>query len=164
MSPNKMTFGISVAPSTSNSLTFGVSPTWENTIATINEAMNKPDWFYAIVFSAVQLERFGYIILKEAVESEMKKTLDLSKLTKKQIKSIWEMLGKIHLPQVGVLLLAFGKIAYDEYTAILKINGFRNQFIHQRELKKYVTGEKAKKIYKPWIDRAIMILGKLGAH
>ncbi len=121
---------------------------WENNpIPIIQRALDKPDWFQAVVFSAIQLERHGYLAIKEYFES-----LNVD------AKLIDKILERIHLFQIAEYLLAIGKINSEEYRAIIDINKERNKFMHRRETKRFARGKYADNKYKPLVNEAIRIL------
>jgi len=113
----------------------------------LKAATEKSDWFTAIVLSATQLERHGYLAIKDYLES-----------LKVNLKVIDKILERIHLYGISEYLLAIGKINDKEYKTIKKLNEERNKFLHRREKKRYARGTEADKKYEPLVNEAIRIL------
>ena len=129
-------------------MSFDAVLVWEsNPIPIIQRALDKPDWFQAVVFSAIQLERHGYLTIKEYLES-----LDVN------AKLIEKLLERKHLYQIAEYLLTIGKIRNKELRTIKAINQERNNFMHRREVKQFAHGEQAKIKYLPLVNQAIRIL------
>jgi len=122
---------------------------WYDTaqIFKIKKAKEEKEWFTAVVLSATQLERHGYLKVKEYLESLSVKP-DL----------IDKILEKIHLFEIAKYLLAVEKINDKEYNTLIAINQERNNFIHRREKEKFKRGSEAQEKYVPLIDEAIRIL------
>lgn len=118
-------------------------------IPIIERVIDDRDWFKAVVFSAIQLERYGYLAIKEYFES-----------LKVDAKLIDKILKRIHLFQIAKYLLAIGKIDSEEYRAIIEINEERNKFMHRRETKDFAYGRHADRKYNPLVNEAIRILMK----
>ncbi|MCK4483117.1 hypothetical protein KAU55_07790 [Candidatus Bathyarchaeota archaeon] len=116
-------------------------------IPIIEDARDKSDWFKAVVFSAIQLERHGYFAIKEYFES-----LNVD------AKLIDIILKRIHLFQIAEYLSTIGKIDSEEYRAIIDINEERNKFMHRRQTKNFARGTHADRKYKPLVNEAIRIL------
>ena len=134
---------------------------WESDpIDTIEQARDKPDWFQAIVMSAVQLERFGYFAIVNRIESFLK----LENKNDNDLSLIYESLDHLYLPQIGKLLFRFEMIGNREKGKIMKLNETRNFFVHQRYKKKFLSGKEAEVKYKHLVNDAIAILKKLGAE
>ena len=120
-------------------------------IPKIEEARDKQEWFNAIVLSAIQLERHGYLQIKKHLRS----------LKLKYRKGDLERLS---FPEIALFLLALKKIEANDYEKMLAINRVRNIFIHRREIYKFSVGTKAKAEYEPLVNEAIRILKeRLGA-
>jgi len=120
-------------------------------IPKIEEARDKQEWFNAIVLSAIQLERHGYIKLKKHLQS--------AKMSYRK-----RDLENLSLPEIALFLLALAKIDANDYNRMIEINRVRNKFIHRRETYKFSVGTKAKDEYEPLVNEAIRILKeKLGA-
>jgi hypothetical protein len=133
------------------SFSFDAQLIWESDpIPEIQKYRDKSDWFQAIVYSAIQLERFGYFAIRENIEHELK--------DKNSLREIDKVLNRMYLRQISDFLLGIGRINKEEHKTIITINEARNTFMHQRELKKYVTGKKAEDRYKPLVNEAIRIL------
>jgi hypothetical protein len=125
---------------------------WEsNPIPIIKRALEKSDWFQAVVFSAIRLERFGYFTIKEHLES-LKISPD------KEI--IKNFLVHLYLPQIALFLLGIQKIDTKEYKTMIKINDERNKFIHHREVKQFAHGQQAQTKYKPLVNEVMRILSE----
>ena len=122
---------------------------WYDTaqISKLKKAREELDWFTAIVLSATQLERHGYLAIKEYLES-LKVNSDL----------IDKLLNMKHLRQIAEYLLAIKKIEKEEYDTLIAINKERNNFIHRGEREKFKRGIEAQKVYGPLVDAAIRIL------
>lgn len=116
-------------------------------LSKIDKAREESDWFTAIVLSATQLERHGYLALKEYLES-----------LKLNPKLIEKLLNRKHLSQIAEYLKAIEKIDNVEYETIKTINEERNKFLHRRETKAYARGKEAKEKYEPLVNEAIRIL------
>ena len=116
-------------------------------ITRIEEARDKQEWFSAIVLSAIQLERHGYIKLKRHLQS--------AKINYRK-----GDLENLNLPEIALFLLALKKIEADDYNKMLDINRVRNKFIHRRETYKFSVGTKAKDEYEPLVNEAIRILSE----
>jgi hypothetical protein len=116
-------------------------------IPIIQDARDKSDWFKAVVFSAIQLERHGYFAIKEYFED-----LDVN------AELIDKILKRIYLPQIAEYLLAIGKINSEECETIKRINEERNKFMHRRETKRFASAISADVKYKPLVNEAIRIL------
>ena len=116
-------------------------------IPIMEKARDDLDWFKAILFSAIQLERHGYFAIKEYFES-----LNVD------AKLIDKILKRIHLFQIAEYLLAIGKINGEECETIKQINEERNKFMHRREIKGFARGTEADNKYKPLVNEAIRIL------
>ena len=122
---------------------------WYDTaqISKLEKARNESDWFTAIVLSATQLERHGYLEIKEYLES-----LNVNS------RLIDRLLEKTYLSQIAGYLLAIKKIDEKEYRTVMKINDARNKFLHRRKEEKFERGAKAKGEYEPLVNEAIRIL------
>jgi hypothetical protein len=120
---------------------------WYDTaqLAVLEKAKDDLDWFTAVVLSSIQLERHGYLMIKEHLESL---EVDFRK----------DILEKLSLSQIALFLLAIRKIDSNEYGTIMEINSERNKFMHRREAKRYARGAEARKKYDPLIEEAIRIL------
>jgi len=116
-------------------------------IPIMEKARDDSDWFKAIVFSAIQLERHGYFAIKEYFED-----LDVN------AELIDKILKRIHLHQIAEYLLAIGKINSEECETIKRINEERNKFMHRRETKRFASAIDADVKYKPLVNEAIRIL------
>ena len=114
-------------------------------IPKIKEARDKQEWFNAIVLSAIQLERHGYIKLKRHLQS--------AKMSYRK-----DTLERLSLPQIALFLLALKKIEANDYDKVLHINKVRIQFIHRKETYKFLVGTKAKEEYESLVNEAIRIL------
>ena len=126
---------------------------WYDTaqIPVIEAAMERKDWFTAIVLTATQLERHGYLEVIEYLES-LNANSDM----------VEEIFEKTSLTQIAKWLLAIKKIEKKEYKTIMKINDERNKFVHRREKvgeeEKFKRGAEGKKKYEPLVKEAIRIL------
>ena len=113
----------------------------------IDDARDEGDWFTAIVLSATQIERHGYLEVVEYLES--------FKIDSRFIKKTFE---RVYLRQIAEYLLILEKIEKEEYNAILKINTERNKFIHRRKEEEFKRGKEAEKLYSRLVDEALQIL------
>ena len=122
---------------------------WYDTaqLSKIQNAKEREDWFTAIVLSATQIERHGYLEVVEYLES--------FEVDSKLIEKTFE---RVYLRQIAEYLLILDKIDKNEYNAILKINTERNNFIHRRKEEEFKRGKEGKKLYSKLIDEAIRIL------
>jgi len=116
-------------------------------IPIIEKARDESDWFMAIVFSAIQLERYGYFILKKHLESM-------------EVQYEQKVLEFLPLSSIALFLVALGKITSPEYQTIIAVNHARNDFMHRRDVKQFAHGEQAKNQYTPLVNRTIKILTK----
>jgi len=112
---------------------------YTSAISRIEKARDKQEWFNAIVLSAVQLERHGYLKIMKHLES-----------TKVNYRK--GDLEKLSLPEIALFLLALKNIEADDYNKMLDINRVRNKFIHRRETYKFSVGTKAKDEYEPLVN------------
>ena len=123
---------------------------WEsNPIPIIERARDNLDWFQAVVFSAIQLERFGYFAIKDHLKS-LKIDSD-----KNIVKSF---LDHLYLPQIALFLLGINKLTFEEYKTMIQINTERNNFMHRREVKHFAHGQQAKEKYTPLVNEAMKVL------
>lgn len=122
---------------------------WYDTaqISTLTTAIETSDWFTAIVLSATQLERHGYLAIKDYLKS-----------LKANAKMTEKILKRIHLYEISEFLLAIEKIDDEEHKTIKELNEERNKFLHRRETKRYARGTEAQKKYRPLVEEAIRIL------
>jgi len=122
---------------------------WYDTsqISILETAIEESDWFTAVVLSATQLERHGYLATKDYLKS--------LKVNRKVTDKI---LKRIHLYEISEYLLAIGKIDNKEHRTIVQLNEERNKFLHRRETKRYARGIEATKKYEPLVKEAIRIL------
>lgn len=122
---------------------------WYDTaqLSTLEGARKESDWFTAIILSATQLERHGYLAIKEHLRSREVNS-----------KVIDKILERIHLYDISEYLLAIGKIDNEEFGTLRELNEERNKFLHRRETKRYARGKEADKKYDPLVKEAIRIL------
>jgi len=116
-------------------------------IPIMERARDDRNWFKAIVFSAIQLKRYGYLAIKEYFEH-----------LKVNAEVVDKLLKRIHLIQIAEYLLAIGKINSEEFETIKQINEERNSFMHRRDTKRFQRGKDADRKYKPLVNKAIRIL------
>lgn len=116
-------------------------------LSKIEQAKRSSEWFTAIVLSAVQLERHGYIEIKDYLQS-----------FNVESQLIDEILEGMHLWKIAKCLKSIGKIDEKEYATIKTINKERNAFVHRKAKEKFKRGEEAKDKYVPLIDEAMQIL------
>ena len=121
---------------------------WESDpIPKIQRALDSSDWFQAVVFSAIQLERFGYYAILDCFES----------LKPKEGEILAEILEPLSLSEIADSLEKIGKINHEEYCTVMMINDERNKFVHQRQIPKFARA-KARTKYLPLVKDAIAIL------
>lgn len=111
----------------------------------IEDAMNRKDWFYAIVYSASIMERQCHIKIVDHLDDHK---LNYNKKT----------VGDLYLSQQALLLLTCGVIDQHDYDIITKVNQARNNFIHRKEGPKYFIGTRANNEYSPLVNEALQIL------
>lgn len=115
----------------------------------LNEAKNTKNWFKAMVYSAIYLEKYGYLSVKNNLES-----LNVNpKLCEK-------ILYRISLRRINDYLLSGDIITKQEFDTIETINNERNKFVHRKEGVKYLIGTKATQTYEPLVKEAIRILNE----
>jgi len=120
----------------------------------LEEAKKTKDWFNAIIHSAIQLEKFGYITIREYLES---------KLVEPKISD--KLLEGIHLREIADYLTLLDVIDKQECKIIQKIGEERNKFVHRKTGSDFFIGTRANVEYEPLVKAAIRILGeKLGAE
>jgi len=113
----------------------------------MEKAVREQDWLTAVLIAAIQLERHGYLVMKDYLKSR-----------NVHPKLIDEILQKTSLSQIAEYLSIIGKITYEEYDIIMKINEERNKFVHRREHVRYAYGKAAAEKIPPLIEEAIRIL------
>jgi len=113
----------------------------------LEEAKKTKDWFEAIVYSAIQLERYGYLEMKDYLES-----LDVSP------KLVSKILETKRLSEIAKYLLTIERINNEEYTFMIRINEERNKFIHRKKGYDFLIGTRANQEYEPLVKEAIRIL------
>lgn len=111
------------------------------------EAKQSHEWFKAIVLTTTQLERHGYIALRDYLNSQ-----------KVNPKLIDRMLDNMRLRDIAECLEIIGKIERREYKKILELNEVRNKFIHRKKGYNYLIGTRANAEYEPLVNEAIRIL------
>lgn len=116
-------------------------------IAILKRAIEDEDWFTAVVLSATQLERHGYLEIKAYFESlEVNSGL------------LDRVLDRMYLHQIAGCLFAIGTIDKKKYETVIEINKTRNKFLHRREKEEFERGAEAKRRYEPLVKEAIRIL------
>ena len=113
----------------------------------LEEAKKTKEWFNAIIHSAIQLEKFGYIALREYLEL---KQVD-PKISDK-------LLEGINLREIADYLLLLNVIDKQELKIIQKIGEERNKFVHRKTGADYFVGTRANVEYEPLVKAAIRIL------
>ena len=126
-----------------------ITMTWYDTaqLSRIQDAKERKDWFTAIVLSATQIERHGYLVILEYLES--------FKINPRLIDTTFE---RIYLRQIAKYLQILEKIDKHEYKAIVRINTERNKFIHRKKEEEFKRGIEAEELYSKLVDEAIRIL------
>ena len=113
----------------------------------LEEAKKTKDWFNAIIHSAIQLEKFGYIAIGEYLESKLVEPKILDKL-----------LEGIRLIEIADYLVLMDVIDKQECKIIRKISEERNKFVHRKKGSNYFIGTRANVEYEPLVEAAIRIL------
>lgn len=114
----------------------------------LEEAVKLNYWFYAIVFSAIEIEKYGC----DKIRSHLIYTL------KTEPSFTEAILKRINLLTVADCLLELKTIDKTEYEILKKLNGIRNEFIHRTAKDPDMFGTKATKKYEPLVKEAIRIL------
>lgn len=112
-----------------------------------DEAKENTDWFKAVVLTATQLERHGYIALKDYFIS-----------LKANPRLVDKMLNGVRFPDISEYIQIIGRIDSKEYKTLLKLNEVRNNFIHRKKGYNYFIGTKANREYEPLVNESIRIL------
>ena len=126
---------------------------WYDTaqLSIIEKARKESKWFTAIALSATQLERHGYLEIKNYLKS-----------LKVDSELVDKILKRASLSKIADYLLTIRKVDNKEYKTIMQINDERIKFLHRREERaegeKFLRGAEAKKTYDPLIEEAIRIL------
>jgi len=113
----------------------------------LEEAKKTKDWFNAIIHSAIQLEKYGYIAIREHLDSKRVEPKILDKL-----------LERIHLAEIADYLVLIDVIDKEECKTIKKIGEERNKFVHRKTGSDYFIGTRANVEYEPLVKAAIRIL------
>ena len=113
----------------------------------LEEAKKTKDWFNAIIHSAIQLEKFGYIAVREYLESKDVEPKIADKL-----------LERISLREIADYLCLMDITDKQEYDVIKKIGEERNKFVHRKTGSDYFVGTRANVEYEPLVKAAIRIL------
>src|SRR5208283_2115420 len=87
----------------------------------LEEAVKSNYWFYAIVFSAIEVEKYGC----DKIRSHLIYTL------KAEPSFAEAILKRINLVTVADCLLELKTIDKTEHDILTKLNGIRNDFIHR---------------------------------
>ena len=112
-----------------------------------NEAKNTKNWFKAVVYSAIYLEKYGYLSIKDYLES-----------LKVDPRFCKKLLFHIDFRRINDYLLSIDAINDQEFKTIEAIRKERNKFVHREEGVKYLIGTKASQTYEPLVKEAIRIL------
>jgi hypothetical protein len=136
---------------------FILVPYESDPIPAIQTAMRKPDWFQAIIISAVQLERFGYFMVKEHFRKLKLKDNKGKVVNVDKEDVLLRFIDRLYLPEFGVFLLGIKKINFADYQSIILINDQRNQLMHHRE-KSNPIGKEVVEKYEHLVNEAIRIL------
>jgi glycosylphosphatidylinositol transamidase (GPIT) subunit GPI8 len=127
---------------------FDMWPVWEsNPIPRIQQAVSDSDWFLAVVFSAIQLERFGYYAILDFFES----------LKPEEKEALADILEPLSLTEIASSLQKIKIVSHEEFSAIMAINDERNKFVHRRKIPRFARTE-AKTKYLPLVKDAMAIL------
>jgi len=113
----------------------------------MEKAVREGDWLTAVLVAAIQLERHGYLVMKDYLKSR-----------NVHPKLIEQILQKASLSQIADYLSIIGKITYEEHNIIMKINDERNNLVHRREHVRYAYGKAAAEKIPPLIEQSIWIL------
>jgi hypothetical protein len=130
-------------------LTYGPIPRLEEAL---DNAKKTNDWFEAIVLTAIQLERYGFLEVREYLES-----------CKVDSRLIEELTERKTLQPIARCLLMLEKIDKSEFNTIDTINKERNKYLHRRgnrkgKKKDYLMGTRATKTYEPLVRESLRIL------
>jgi hypothetical protein len=128
-------------------MSFGMS-TVNGPLSVIAQIEEERDWPRAVVMLAIYLEKHSYLATKEYFESL-------------KIKIAKKDLERLHLLDYGFILLAAGKIGFEEFQTMKLINEVRNKFMHRKEKYRYKIGTKGKEEYLPLLKRGKELLQKL---
>ena len=113
----------------------------------LKDAKKTKDWFIAVIHSAIQLEKYGYILIREYLEF---------KKVNPQISD--KLLERIRLREIAEYLLLLKIIDKSEQKVIQKIGEERNKFVHRKTGSDYFIGTRANVEYEPLVNAAIRIL------
>ena len=113
----------------------------------LEKAKNTKEWFNAIIHSAIQLEKFGYIAIRDYLESKQVDTEISDKL-----------LERINLREIADYLLLMNVIDKQEHKIIKKIGEERNKFVHRKTGSNYFVETRANVEYEPLVKATIRIL------
>ena len=113
----------------------------------LEEAKKTKNWFNAMIHSAIQLEKFGYIAVREYLDS---------KLVDPRVSD--KLLEGIPLREIADYLVLLNVIDKQECKIIQKIGEERNKFVHRKTGSNYFIGTRANVEYEPLVKAAIRIL------
>ena len=113
----------------------------------LEEAKKTKDWFNAMIHAAIQLEKFGYIAVREYLDS---------KLVDPRVSD--KLLEGISLREIADYLVLMNVIDKQECRIIQKIGEERNKFVHRKTGSNYFIGTRANVEYEPLVKAAIRIL------
>ena len=113
----------------------------------LEEAKKTKDWFNAMIHAAIQLEKFGYIAVREYLDS---------KLVDPRVSD--KLLEGIPLREIADYLVLLNVIDKQECKIIQKIGEERNKFVHRKTGSNYFIGTRANVEYEPLVKAAIRIL------
>lgn len=113
-------------------------------IPRIKEALEQRDWFKAVVFSAIELERYGYKAIKKHMETKKRDYRE-------------DVLKNLSLPQIATILQAIEIIDNKEFKTIMDVNSERNNFVH-RATREPKFGAEADKSYGALVNDAMRVL------
>lgn len=114
----------------------------------LSKAIETKDWFDAVVFTAIQVERYGC----DRVRSYLKSINSTDSFTE-------AILDKIGLLTIGKCLRELQIVTKEEYKTIEALNVARNSFVHRTTIKSnYLMGTKGNIEYEPIVKEAIKLL------
>jgi len=113
----------------------------------LEDAVKTNYWFYAIVFSAIEVEKYGCDKIRSHMTS-----------LKAEPSFIEAILKRVNLLTVADCLLELKFIEKEEYKTITELNAIRNDCVHRTAKDPSIIGTEATKKYEPLVKEAITIL------
>lgn len=122
----------------------GAIPNLEEDIA---EALKTKDWFLPIVHSAIQLEKYGFVAIRDYLESK-----------EVESKLVDKLLEGIRLGEIADYLLIMHVIDKQDFKVMQKVAEERNKFVHRKGGSEYLAGTRANVEYEPLVKATIRVL------